>query len=230
MSNVNPREIAKFNAQDDWWDDYGSYRPLHLLNPVRLGFIESQVSLKQKKIIDIGCGGGILTEALYKAGALCTGLDLGETTLQIAKDHALSQNFAIDYQLVSAETFAEQQAGQFDVVVCYELLEHVPDPGAIIKACSQLVKPDGWVFLSTLNRTAKAYLQAILGAEYVLNLLPKGTHDYQAFIKPSELLKVARAEQLSLKKLSGITYHLSSQQFSLSDKVDVNYLVALKKN
>lgn len=229
MTNVDQNEIAKFNAQDDWWDEFGSYRPLHLLNPLRLAFIEEHISLRGKKVLDVGCGGGILTEALHAAGAHCTGLDLGETTLAIASAHAQTQNFAIDYQLLPVETLATQQPSSFDIVVCYEMLEHVPDPAAIIQACAQLVKPQGWLFLSTLNRTTKAYLQAILGAEYVLKMLPKGTHDYQKFIKPSELLRVARSHRLSLKKLTGIDYQLSQQRFHFSANVDVNYLVALQK-
>ncbi len=227
--NVNSAEIAKFNAQADWWDLDGSYRPLHLLNPIRLAFIEQFISLNTKKVIDIGCGGGILTESMSKVGAICTGLDLGIDTLQVAKDHALANKLDIDYQLISAESFSETHPAEYDIVVCYEMLEHVPDPASIIKACSLLVKPQGWVFLSTLNRTAKAYLQAIIGAEYVLHLLPKGTHDYQAFIKPSELLRVARNERLALKKLTGIDYSLTRKVFSLSNDVDVNYLVALQK-
>ncbi len=230
MTNVNTLEIAKFNAHADWWDLEGSYRPLHLLNPVRLAFIEQFVALKNQKVIDIGCGGGILTESLAHAGAICTGLDLGSDTLCVAKAHALDQQLNIDYQLIAAETFAKMHPASYDIVVCYELLEHVPDPAAIITACAQLVKPGGWVFLSTLNRTAKAYLHAIIGAEYVLNLLPKGTHDYRAFLKPSELLRVARHEHLSLKKLAGIAYSLTQKTFHLSATVDVNYLVALQKN
>lgn len=228
--NVDAQEIAKFNAQTDWWDEHGAYRPLHQLNPLRLNFIEQHVVLAHKRVIDIGCGGGILTEALAKADAHCTGLDLGVATLEVAKQHAVASGLNIDYRLLAAEDCATQQPAHYDVVVCYEMLEHVPNPAAIIQACAALVKDQGWVFLSTLNRTSTAYLKAILGAEYVLKLLPKGTHSYSQFIKPSELLRVARAHRLELKQLTGMDYALSRQSFHFSTKVDVNYLVALQKN
>lgn len=223
-------ELDHFNAHADWWDEYGDYSLLHKLNPVRLSFIERHCALTHQKVIDIGCGGGILTEAMAKSGAICTGLDLGETTLQVAKDHAAVQGLTIDYQLIPAEVFAAKHTASYDVVVCFEMLEHVPDPASIIKACSDLLKPNGWLFLSTLNRTLKSYVQAIIGAEYVLKLVPKGTHSHQKFIKPSELLRVTRQHGLSLRQLAGINYQLCSQTFTLNDTVDVNYVVALQKN
>lgn len=230
MSNRDQTELDHFNAHVDWWDEYGAYGLLHKLNPVRLAFIERHCSLQGQTVIDVGCGGGILTEAMHKAGAVCTGLDLGETTLQVAKDHAASQGLSIDYQLIPAEDFAAQHPEHYDIVVCYEMLEHVPDPAAIVKACSDLLKPNGWLFLSTLNRTVKSYVQAIIGAEYVLKLLPKGTHAHQKFIKPSELLRVTRQHGLSLKQLAGIDYRLGAQHFELTDRVDVNYVIALQKH
>ena len=187
-TNVDPAEIAKFDAlESSWWDEEGESKPLHQLNPIRLSYINNRSQLDGKHAIDVGCGGGILTEALVKSGASTTGIDMGEMALKIAKLHALEAELNIDYQHITAEEKAEQAAGQFDVVTCMEMLEHVPDPVAIIKACSQLVKPGGNVFFSTLNRHPKAYLVAILGAEYLLKMLPKGTHDYQRFIRPSEM-------------------------------------------
>lgn len=230
MSNLDQAELDHFNAHVDWWDEYGAYRLLHKLNPIRLGFIERHCALKGQTVIDVGCGGGLLTEAMSQAGAMCTGLDLGETTLKVAKDHAAESGLDIDYQLIPAEEFAAQNPERYDIVVCYEMLEHVPDPASIVKACCDMLKPNGWLFLSTLNRTVKAYVQAIIGAEYLLKLLPKGTHAHSKFIKPSELLRVTRQHGLSLKQLAGIDYSLCSQQFTLNDKVDVNYVIALQKH
>jgi len=229
-SNVDPNEVAKFDAlANSWWDQEGESKPLHQINPLRLGFIETRCKLADKQVIDIGCGGGILTEALAKSGAHTTGIDMGELPLNIAKLHALEAGLSIHYQQITAEQKAQQAAQQFDVVTCMEMLEHVPDPISVIHACSDLVKPDGDVFLSTLNRHPKAYLFAIVGAEYMMKILPKGTHDYKRFIKPSEMAKWCRQAGLEVVDISGLSYNPLTQQYSLGDDVNVNYLVHCKK-
>jgi len=229
-TNVDPAEVAKFDAlASSWWDEEGESKPLHQLNPVRLSYIDNRSHLDGKLAIDVGCGGGILTEALAKSGATAAGIDMGERPLKIAKLHALEAELSIDYQQITAEEKAEQTAGEFDVVTCMEMLEHVPDPASIIKACSELVKPGGDVFFSTLNRHPKAYLVAVLGAEYVMKMLPKGTHDYQRFIKPSEMAAWCRQAGLEVVDITGLNYNPLTQSFKLGDDVKVNYLMHCKR-
>lgn len=226
VENVNPSEIEKFNAiANTWWDSDGPCKTLHDINPVRLEFIQQHTDVKDKQILDIGCGGGILTESLAKAGAHLTGLDQATQVITIAKQHAKQQKLAIDYQVASLEDYATIHPHQFDIVTCMELLEHVPNPAELIKACQQAVKPNGYVFFSTLNRTPKAYLYAILGAEYLLKLLPKHTHDYRQFIKPSELHRNLRAQQLQCLALQGFSYNPITRQAYLCRDIQVNYLV-----
>lgn len=230
--NVNPDEIQKFGARaNDWWDPRGDFRTLHAVNPLRLDFIQSKATLAGSRVLDVGCGGGILTEGLAKAGALTMGIDLGEELLAVARDHAHQSGLAIDYRAIAVETLAAEAPGQFDYVTCMEMLEHVPDPASVISACATLVKPGGLVFFSTLNRKLKAYLLAIVGAEYLMNLIPRGTHDFSTFIRPSELTRWARQNQLSLSELKGITYNPLSGKFSLkTGDLDVNYLAAFVRD
>lgn len=228
--NVDPMEVAKFDAlAAGWWDPEGQSKPLHQLNPIRLGYITDRVSVADKQVIDVGCGGGILTEALAKENAQMTGIDMGESPLSIAKLHALESGLKINYDQCTAEEKAAAAHEQFDVVTCMEMLEHVPDPSAIIQACADMVKPGGDVFLSTLNRHPKAYLLAVIGAEYVMNMLPKGTHDYKRFIRPSELSAWCRRAGLKVKNISGLHYNPLSGQFSIGRDVSVNYLVHCQK-
>ncbi len=229
--NIDTQEIAKFDAAASrWWDLNGEFSLLHRMNPLRVEFIQTRAQgLKDKVALDIGCGGGILAETLAKAGATVTAIDLSEASLKTAKLHLLESKLNIDYQNISAEEFALQHAGKFDVISCLEMLEHVPNPASIIQACATLLKPDGDLFFSTINRNPKSYLMAILGAEYVLNLVPKGTHDYAKFIKPSELDTWARASGLELQALNGIDYDLFSKKFSLTRDVKVNYIVHCRK-
>ena len=231
QSNLNPDEIAKFdNMAQDWWDPEGPCAPLHQLNPIRTQWILSQCShLSHKAVLDVGCGGGLLTEALAPHCLQITGIDGSAKAIKVATQHAQAYQKVIDYYCITAENFAEQRSHQFDVVSCLELIEHVPDPQQLINALSKLVNKEGLVFISTLNRTFKAYLSAIIGAEYVLEMLPKGTHDYQQFIKPSELITMARRAGLSLVALQGVHYQLVKQRFILSDKLNVNYLACFKQ-
>ncbi len=230
MTNVNPEEIKKFDAvAKNWWDTEGSMKPLHLLNPVRLSYIKRHVELRGKIVLDVGCGGGILTESLADEGATVTGIDLSNAALEVAKNHAIENELTIDYQEISVESLAKQQPASFDVITCMELLEHVPEPAQIIECCARLLKPDGKLFLSTLNRTPKAFLVAIVGAEYVLNWLPRGTHHYRDFIRPSELDGWAQSAGLLLADISGLTYSVFSQQFCLSKNLDINYLGCYEK-
>lgn len=224
--NIDPAEIDKFNAlASSWWDEAGQSKPLHQLNPVRLDFIQQYCELNDKTVIDVGCGGGILTEALAKSGANAIGIDMSEMALNVAKLHALDAGLTIDYQQITVEETATNTPEGFDAVTCMEMLEHVPDPFSVIRACHDLVKPGGSVFFSTLNRHPKAYLLAVLGAEYVMNMLPKGTHDYARFIRPSELAAWCRQAGLSVNRVEGISYQPFSQQFSLTDDVNVNYVM-----
>ncbi|MBL1321648.1 MAG: bifunctional 2-polyprenyl-6-hydroxyphenol methylase/3-demethylubiquinol 3-O-methyltransferase UbiG [Methylophaga sp.] len=230
QANVDPVEVAKFEAlATSWWDTEGESKPLHDLNPIRLGYIQQRCQLNDKHVIDIGCGGGILSEALAKNGAQVTGIDMGKMPLDIAKLHALEAELIIDYQQITAEQKAEQSAEQFDVVTCMEMLEHVPDPVSIIQACSDLVKPGGDLFFSTLNRHPKAYLLAVLGAEYIMKMLPKGTHDYKRFIRPSEMAAWCRQAGLEVRDITGMSYNPINKTFKLSDDVKVNYLMHCRK-
>jgi len=229
-TNVDPNEVAKFEAlATSWWDNEGESKPLHEINPLRLSFIESKCKLNDKQIIDVGCGGGILSEALAKSGGQVTGIDMGKMPLNIAKLHALEAELTIDYQQITAEQKAEQNREHFDIVTCMEMLEHVPDPVSVIKACSQLVKPGGDVFFSTLNRHPKAYLFAVVGAEYIMNMLPKGTHDYKRFIKPSEMASWCRQAGLEVQDITGLSYNPLTKTYSLGDDVKVNYLMHCRK-
>ena len=224
--NVDPSEVAKFDAlAASWWDLEGESKPLHDINPIRLGFIQQHCTLDNKQAIDIGCGGGILTEALAKAGANTSGVDMGEMALNVAKLHALEAELTIDYLQLTAEQQAQNAAEQYDVVTCMEMLEHVPDPISVIQACADLVKPGGDLFFSTLNRHPKAYLLAVLGAEYVMKMLPKGTHDYARFIKPSEMARWCRQAGLQVNDIKGLSYNPLNKDFHLSDDVKVNYLL-----
>lgn len=228
--NVDPNEVAKFEAlAASWWDLEGQSKPLHEINPLRLGYIAGRCQLDQANVIDVGCGGGILSEALAKSGAQVTGIDMGEMPLDIAKLHAMEGELEIHYEQSTAESMAARHAEQFDVVTCLEMLEHVPDPASIIQACADLVKPGGDVFFSTLNRHPKAYLFAVVGAEYVLNMLPKGTHDYSRFIRPAELASWCRQAGLHVEDITGMRYNPLTRQFSLGKDVKVNYLVHCRK-
>jgi len=230
-ANVDPVEIKKFaDLATRWWDPNSEFKPLHSINPMRLSYIlEHSGDLAGKKILDVGCGGGILSESMAQKGAEVTGIDMGDAQINVAKLHALESGVTVDYQQISAEQLAEQQPNSFDVVTCLEVLEHVPDPAAIIQACSNLVKPGGEVYLSTINRNPKAWLMAVIGAEYVLNMLPKGTHDYQKFIKPAELEGWMRAADIQIKDIIGMHYNPLRDQYSLGPGVDVNYLLWGKK-
>lgn len=228
--NVYPHEIHKFGSlAERWWDPLGDFKTLHDVNPLRLQFIQEYTELQGKRIVDVGCGGGILTEGLAKHGAEALGIDLSQELIDIADLHGLESGINAHYQKISAEELADTQAETFDHVTCMEMLEHVPDAGAIIAACKKMVKPGGMVFFSTLNRKPKAYVLAIVAAEYVLKMLPKGTHEYKTFIKPSELCKSARAAGLELQAIIGIEYNPFSKKFSLGKDIDVNYIAAFKR-
>ncbi len=228
--NADPLEIQKFSdTAHYWWDTNSEFRPLHEINPLRLEWIHAEASLKGKKVIDVGCGGGILTESMAKKGANVTGIDLSEKALKVADLHSLESGLAIRYKFISAEQMAEQEAGEYDVVTCLEMLEHVPDPSSVVAACAKLVKPGGRLFFSTLNRNLKSYIYAILGAEYVLKLLPRGTHDYTKFITPAELSKSVRLAGLELLSLRGMSYNPLSKIYSLNNDTSVNYLAACRR-
>ena len=226
-TNVDPAEIDKFQSiASRWWDRESEFKPLHDINPLRVDYIEQQVNgLDGKQIVDIGCGGGILAEALAQRGALVTGIDMAEQSLKVARLHLHESDLEIDYQLSTAEAFAEQNAAGFDVVTCLEMLEHVPDPAAIIDAAVRLLKPDGCLILSTLNRNPKSFALAILGAEYVLGLIPRGTHQYRRFIKPSEMAAQLRANGMRVRDISGMSYNPLTRNYTLGRDIDVNYLV-----
>jgi 2-polyprenyl-6-hydroxyphenyl methylase / 3-demethylubiquinone-9 3-methyltransferase len=228
--NVDQSEITKFSAlAHRWWDPNSEFKPLHAINPLRLSWIKSYVNLKGKKVVDIGCGGGILAESLAQSGAETTGIDLSEKALKVAELHALEVGANLTYRAISAEDLAQEQRGQYDLVTCMEMLEHVPDPASVVQACAELCKPGGTVFFSTLNRNPKSYLFAIIGAEYILRLLPKGTHEYAKFIKPSELVAFTRAAGLEMLGMKGLSYNPITQVYSLNDDVDVNYMIAVRK-
>jgi len=230
-TNSDAREVAKFSdLAHRWWDPESEFRPLHEINPLRLNWIDSHASLAGKNVLDIGCGGGILSESMAARGAQVTGIDLSEKALSVAKLHMLeSGQQNLGYQLISAEAMAAEHPQNFDVVTCMEMLEHVPNPASVVKACAQLVKPGGYVFFSTINRNLKAYVLAVIGAEYVLNMLPRGTHDYRKFIKPSELSSMARQTGLEIEELLGMTYNPLTQVYKLGDNCDVNYLLCVRK-
>lgn len=231
-NNVNPDEIAKFGAHaNDWWNLNGSMKLLHQLNPLRLQYIQRYTSLADKSVLDIGCGGGILTESLASQGAAhTTGIDLCEPALAVARSHAISLGLAIDYQTMSAEDYARTHAQQLDVITCMEMLEHVPNPQSIVQACYDALKPGGFAFFSTINRTPKAYLVTILGAEYFLRALPRGTHQYQQFIRPSELDRFASECGFNRINFSGMRYSPFTQRFSLTLDLAVNYLACYQKD
>ena len=229
--NVDPSEIAKFEAlASRWWDRNSEFKPLHDINPLRMGFIDEQLNLAGRKVLDVGCGGGILTEAMAHRGAEVSGIDMGEAPLAVAKLHLLESNLIVDYQQASAEDYAHTMQSAYSVITCLEMLEHVPDPASVLKACYEMLEPGGHLFLSTINRNPKSYLFAILGAEYVLRMLPKGTHDYAKFIKPSELSAMARAAGFVLQETTGMTYNLLTQKYKLGNDLDVNYLMYLTKD
>ncbi len=230
MRNVDASEIARFQAAASrWWDPQGEMRPLHDLNPVRLAYVERPGPLTGRRVLDVGCGGGLLAEAMARKGAEVVGLDLADELLEVAKLHALESGTRLDYRLESAEEHLVQNAGAYDVVTCMEMLEHVPDPAAVVAALAQLVRPGGHVFVSTINRTAKAYALAIVGAEYVLRLLPPGTHTYEKFIRPSELAGWAKAAGLQLVDVSGLDYDPFTHQAALKTDASINYLMSLQR-
>jgi 2-polyprenyl-6-hydroxyphenyl methylase / 3-demethylubiquinone-9 3-methyltransferase len=230
-ANVDPTELAKFSAlAHRWWDPTSEFRPLHEINPLRLAHIARLAGgLSGKRVLDVGCGGGILAEAMAAEGAQVTGIDLADKPLKVAMLHGLETGSRVEYRLVSAETIADEAPGAFDVVTCMEMLEHVPDPASTVAACARLARPGGWVFFSTINRNAKSFLFAIVGAEYVLRLLPRGTHEYARFIRPAELAAHCRAARLDLADLTGMTYNPLAKTYSLGRDVDVNYIAACRK-
>jgi len=224
--NVDPAELEKFSTlAHRWWDATSEFKPLHEINPLRLNFIDNLVNLKGKRVLDVGCGGGILSESMSQRGAVVTGIDLGEKALKVAQLHSLETGVKVDYQLIAVEALAKAMPETFDVVTCMEMLEHVPDPAAVVRACAQLVKPGGSVFFSTINRNPKAYLFAVIGAEYILNMLPRGTHEYGKFIKPSELSAWSRAATLTVNEFKGMSYNPLTQHYWLGEDVSVNYML-----
>lgn len=229
--NADPAELAKFSdLAHRWWDPESEFRPLHQINPLRLAWIDGLASLAGKNVLDVGCGGGILSDSMARQGAQVTGIDLSVKALKVAQLHALEAGTAnVNYREVSAEALAQEQPGSFDVVTCMEMLEHVPDPSSVVRACSQLVKPGGWVFFSTINRNPKSFLFAIVGAEYLLQMLPKGTHEYAKMIRPSELASYCRTAELELEQTRGMEYNPITRRYWLSGDTSVNYLVATRK-
>ncbi|BBE50789.1 Ubiquinone biosynthesis O-methyltransferase [Ferriphaselus amnicola] len=231
MSNADPIELEKFSQlAHRWWDQNSEFKPLHEINPLRLDYINRLAQLPGKSVLDVGCGGGILSESMAGIGAHVTGIDLGDKALQVAKLHLLESGKQVTYRKIAVEELAAEQPASFDVVTCMEMLEHVPDPQSVIRACSQLVKPGGHVFFSTLNRNPKSYLFAVIGAEYLLNLLPRGTHDYAKFIKPSELAQFSRNAGLNTLDLTGMSYNPISKVYLLGKDTDVNYIVACQRD
>jgi 2-polyprenyl-6-hydroxyphenyl methylase/3-demethylubiquinone-9 3-methyltransferase len=229
--NADPAELAKFSdLAHRWWDPESEFRPLHQINPLRLDWIDGLVPLAGKTVLDVGCGGGILADAMARKGAQVTGIDLATKALRVAQLHALEANTPnVSYREISAESLAQEQPAQFDVVTCMEMLEHVPDPGSVVQACAQLVKPGGWVFFSTINRNAKSFLFAIVGAEYVLQMLPKGTHEYAKLIRPSELAAHCRAADLEMTQTKGLEYNPLTRRYWLSQDTSVNYMFATRR-
>lgn len=231
MNNADLLELDKFSAlAHKWWDPNSEFKPLHDINPLRLDYIDRRAGLNGKTVLDVGCGGGILAESMAVRGAAVTGIDLAEKSLKVAKLHLLESGVKVDYQWIAVETLAAERPASFDVVTCMEMLEHVPDPESVVHACAKLVKPGGWVFFSTLNRNPKSYLFAIIGAEYVLNLLPRGTHEYARFIKPSELSRFARGAGLAVDDLIGMTYNPLTRAYKLEQDTGVNYTIACRRH
>jgi 2-polyprenyl-6-hydroxyphenyl methylase/3-demethylubiquinone-9 3-methyltransferase len=229
--NADPQELAKFGElAHRWWDPESDFKPLHQINPLRLGWIQQLCPLAGKRVVDVGCGGGILSDSMARVGAQVLGIDLSTKPLRVAELHAMEAGTeGIEYREIAVEALAAEQPAGFDVVTCMEMLEHVPDPASVVRACATLVKPGGWVFLSTLNRNAKAFMLAIVGAEYVMNMLPKGTHEYARFLKPSELAQFCRDAGLELQASRGLTYNPVTQRYSLGSDTDVNYLIACRR-
>jgi 2-polyprenyl-6-hydroxyphenyl methylase/3-demethylubiquinone-9 3-methyltransferase len=227
--NVDPLELEKFNQiAHNWWDPNSEFKPLHEINPLRLNYIDQLASLSGKVVLDVGCGGGILSESMAERGAKVTGIDLGDKSLKIAKLHLLESGNKVDYRRIAAEDLAKEQSNHYDIVTCMEMLEHVPDPESIVRSCALLTKPGGWAFFSTINRNPKSYLFAVIGAEYVLNLLPRGTHDYAKFIKPSELARMARGAGLDVEAIMGMTYNPITKIYSLVRDSSVNYIMTYR--
>lgn len=228
--NADEKELAKFSElAHRWWDPESEFKPLHDINPLRLDWIDAAISLQGKDVLDVGCGGGLLSEGMAARGARVSGIDLSEKALRVARLHLHESGLSVDYRLISAENFAAENPARFDAITCMEMLEHVPDPASVITACVSMLKPGGKLFLSTLNRTPKSYLLAIIGAEYVLGMLPKGTHDYAKFIRPSELVGLARSAGLETEEIRGMSYSAFGKRYSLSDDTSVNYLVRTSK-
>ncbi len=229
--NVDHSEISKFEAlASRWWDPNSEFKPLHDINPLRANFIDERSPVAEQKLVDVGCGGGILSESMAQRGAVVTGIDMGEAPLQVAKLHALESGVSINYKQSTAEALAEKENEQYDIVTCLEMLEHVPDPSSVIQACANLCKPGGDIYFSTINRNPKAWLLAVVGAEYILNMLPKGTHEYSKFIRPAELAHWIREAGLQVQEITGMTYNPLTKAYKLNPKdVDVNYLVHVKK-
>ena len=231
VANADQAELAKFQSfATRWWDPTSEFRPLHEINPLRLDWIDRLASLQGKRVLDVGCGGGILSESMAGRGAQVSGIDLGEKLLRVAELHGLESGMQVRYERIAAEDLAEREPASFDVVTCMEMIEHVPDPESSVRACARLARPGGWVFVSTINRNPKSFVFAIVGAEYVLNLLPKGTHQFEKFIKPSELTAFGRRNGLQLVEMIGLTYNPLSREYRLArDDVSVNYLAAFRK-
>ncbi|OMG54547.1 bifunctional 3-demethylubiquinol 3-O-methyltransferase/2-polyprenyl-6-hydroxyphenol methylase [Azonexus hydrophilus] len=231
MINADPAELAKFgDLAHRWWDPNSEFKPLHEINPLRLGWINSALPLRGKRVLDVGCGGGLLSEGMAALGAEVTGIDLSEKPLGVARLHLLESGHKVDYRKIAVEELADEMPGSFDAVTCMEMLEHVPNPSSTITACARLVKPGGTVFFSTLNRNPKSYLFAIIGAEYVLQMLPKGTHDYAKFIKPSELSRWAKMGNLEPAEVIGMSYNPLTKEYSLGRDTSVNYLMRAVRN
>ena len=231
MENVDELEIKKFEAlASRWWDPNSEFRPLHEINPLRVNFISQQINLAGKDVLDIGCGGGILAEAMVHHGANVTAIDLAEASLAVARLHQLESKLAIDYQNISAEALADKSEQQFDVITCLEMLEHVPQPSSVVRACADLLKPGGWAFFSTINRNPKSYLMAIVGAEYLLRMLPVGTHEYAKLIRPAELGGWLRSADLELHSITGLVYNPLTKTYRLNARdVEVNYMLCAQK-
>ncbi len=227
--NADPMELEKFSQlAHRWWDPNSEFKPLHEINPLRLNYIEELAGLDGKNVLDVGCGGGILSEGMAARGANVTGIDLSDRALKVAKLHLLESGRQVEYRKITTESIAKEQPHHYDIVTCMEMLEHVPEPISIVKACANLTKPGGWVFFSTINRNPKSYLFAIIGAEYILNLLPRGTHEYAKFIKPAELARMARSADLSEEKIIGMTYNPFSKIYALESDTSVNYILAYR--